>query len=156
MNFLAWKHMSSSIYHRKRLLVITKNRYLTLMILVLSYIREDARIWGHWNLSLDMHVKYLGAYISEAQNPSFCFTPPEFHSGHTFWGPLQWIVYTLCNRIMNDILCFVCLLLLPFDHKFDKGFGGISWPVCPTVLGMLIPGSGEDLIDKPFSALLLD
>lgn len=47
MNFLAWKHMSSSIYHRKRLLVITKNRYLMLMILVLFHV---AGIWVYKTL----------------------------------------------------------------------------------------------------------
>ena len=37
---------------------------------------------------------------------------------------------------------------LPFDLNFNQGLVGILWPICPTVLGMLIPGSGEDFIDR--------
>ena len=46
-HFLAKKHMQSSINPDKRLLLIIKNRYLKLLILVLSYLWKDARIIGH-------------------------------------------------------------------------------------------------------------
>ena len=46
-HFLAKKHMQSSISPDKRLLLIIKNRYLKLLILVLSYLWKDARIIGH-------------------------------------------------------------------------------------------------------------
>lgn len=36
------------------------------------YVWEYARIWGHCDPSLDMHVNYLEAHISKAQNaPSY-------------------------------------------------------------------------------------
>ena len=40
--------------------------------------------------------------------------------------------------------------------NFDKDLGGISWPICPTALGILIPMSGEDFIDMLLTVLLLD
>ena len=46
-HFLAKKHMQSSIHLDKRVLIIINNRYLKLLILVLSYLWKDARISGH-------------------------------------------------------------------------------------------------------------
>ena len=43
-----------------RLLLILKKKHLKLMILVLFCIWKEARIWGHWKFSLDMHLSYLG------------------------------------------------------------------------------------------------
>ena len=57
----------------KRLLLITKSQTLKLMIIVLFYIWEDARVWAHWNHSFDMHLSYLG--------PVSCFSP--------IWIPLR-------------------------------------------------------------------
>ena len=57
------------------------------MILVLIYVREDARVVGSLEL-LAMHLNYLG--------PISFFLYPEFPSGHTLgvrsvlW--LQWLV----------------------------------------------------------------
>ena len=62
----------------KRLLLITKSQTLKLMIIVLFYIWEDARVWAHWNHSFDMHLSYLG--------PVSCFLQSKFPSGHTVWG----------------------------------------------------------------------
>ena len=46
--FLAGRYMQSSIHlGKKKLLLITKNRYLKLMILVLFCVWLDARIRGH-------------------------------------------------------------------------------------------------------------
>ena len=47
LHFLAGKYRHSSIQLGKRLLLFTKNTYLKLMILVLFYVQEEARIWGH-------------------------------------------------------------------------------------------------------------
>lgn len=44
VNFFAEKNMQSST---KRLLLLTKNKQLELMILVLFYVQEDAGIWAH-------------------------------------------------------------------------------------------------------------
>ena len=49
-----------------------KTRHLKLIILVLLYVWEDARIWGHWNYSLDVHLNYLGS-VSKAHKAS-CFS----------------------------------------------------------------------------------
>ena len=62
-HFLAKKHMQSSINPDKRLLLIIKNRYLKLLILVLSYLWKDARIIGHWNSSWEMHLTVWGLLI---------------------------------------------------------------------------------------------
>ena len=74
------------------LLVIAshKDQISQLMILVLFYIWEDARIWGHWNFSLHMHLNYLGAHISKTQNVS------------------SWIPFRVCCRsattVANDLI----------------------------------------------------
>ena len=44
---LTRKNIQSGIHLGKRLLLITKNEYLKLVILVLFCVWEDARIWGH-------------------------------------------------------------------------------------------------------------
>ena len=36
-----------------------KNRHIELMILVFSYVWEDARVWAYWNHSRDAHFNYL-------------------------------------------------------------------------------------------------
>ena len=48
-------HGQTSKYH----LSSQKKQALKLMIVVLLYIWEDARVWAHWNYSFDMHVSYL-------------------------------------------------------------------------------------------------
>ena len=45
---------------------------------------------------------------------------------------------------------------LSFGLDFDQGSGGFFWSVYPRVLGMFIPRSGKDFIDKPLNVLLLD
>ena len=50
----------------------------------------------------------------------------------------------------------LALPFFPFSLNFDQGLGGILWPVRPMVLGMFIPRSGEDFIDRPLHVLLLD
>ena len=46
------KHQNITSHHKKK-------QTLKLMIVVLLYIWEDARVWAHWNCSFDMHVSYL-------------------------------------------------------------------------------------------------
>ena len=45
---------------------------------------------------------------------------------------------------------------LPFGLNFNRSVGGISGPIYPTALGTLVPRSGEDFLDRPLNALLLD
>ena len=54
-------------------LINFKKRHLKLMILVLFYVEEDARVLAHWSYSLAMHLNYLG--------PVSCFSPT--------WIPLR-------------------------------------------------------------------
>ena len=66
----------------KRLLLITKDKRLKLMILVLFYVWEDARIWAHWSYSLDLHLNYLG--------PVSCFSSSKIPFIEYWRGWLQW------------------------------------------------------------------
>lgn len=80
---------------------------------------------------------------------------------------LLWIPFnsTVCERLLW--LWFILVELdggqhslfynpFPFRLNCNQGLRGISWPVCPMVLGMLIPRSGKGFIDRPFSALILN
>ena len=44
----------------------------------------------------------------------------------------------------------------PFIATYLTVFGGISWSLCPAVLGRLFPRSNEDSIDRPLNVLSLD
>ena len=72
-----------------------KKTHLKLMVLVLIYVWEDARIWGHWNSSLDMLINYLGAHISKTQNASSWFS--------------FWIIFRMYWRsvtaVAKDLIC---------------------------------------------------
>lgn len=58
----------------KKITASRKKQTSLLLILVLFYVLEDERIWGCCNFSIDMHLNYLGAGMSKAQNVS-CFSP---------------------------------------------------------------------------------
>lgn len=68
----------------KRLLLITKSRHLKVMVLVLFYIWEDARVWAHWNYSLDMHLNCLG--------PLSCLSPSWIPPRCTKSSGLLWLM----------------------------------------------------------------
>lgn len=69
----ARKYMQSSMRLGKRLLPVTKNRYSKLIILVLFYERQDARVWGHWNASWDIHPTIKGPVYPKNQVPLWFF-----------------------------------------------------------------------------------
>ena len=48
------------------------------MVLMLFYVGEDARVWAHWNYSLDVHFSYWG--------PVCCFSPTWVSLGVHHWG----------------------------------------------------------------------
>lgn len=73
VNFLTEKYMQSSIHLGKRLLRITKKRYLQWVILVF-YVWEDTRIWGPWNSPWDMYLNYLGAIEPKHRRPHPVFS----------------------------------------------------------------------------------
>ena len=72
-----------SITHlsNKRTTIKSQNK-IKLMILVSTCVWEDARIWSHWNFSLDVHFNYLRPIYPKhkALQPGFY---PEFLSGCT-------------------------------------------------------------------------
>ena len=83
---------------------------------------EDARVWAHWNHSLDMHLNYLG--------PLSCFSPSWIHSGHTLRGGyvnggfMATTSFVYWNA--GDILCPQCIFvfsemlpLLIINKHFD-------------------------------------
>ena len=75
----------------KRLLLTIKNRHLHLVIFMLFYVWEGARVWLHWNYSLDMHLNYLGL-VSRAPNVSW-FSASWIPLGAYIWslqGVLAW------------------------------------------------------------------
>ena len=79
-----------------------------------SYIREDARVWAHWNHSSDMHLNSLG--------PISCFCP--------FWIPLGCTVGTAAAAdclLAGNILCLLKwqTTVFFFVHMDDKD---IIWP----------------------------
>ena len=44
----------------------------------------------------------------------------------------------------------------PHGYKFNNTWGDLSRPFCPTVLGRLIPKSGEDFSHEPLNMQLLN
>ena len=67
---MCYRHSSK----KKKKFLIIKNTFLKLVILLLFYVGEEARIWGHWNSCLDVHL--IQAFTSS------CFLHPEFPAGH--------------------------------------------------------------------------
>ena len=52
--------------------------------------------------------------------------------------------------------CSLKLTGPPHGYKFSNTLEDFSRPFCPTVLGRLIPKSGEDFSYKPLDVQLLD
>jgi len=68
----------------QRLLIITKNRHIKLMVLVPFYIWEYAKVRAYWHYSLHKHFISLGP-VSEPHN-AFCYF---LHPGNGCTLPLQ-------------------------------------------------------------------
>ena len=81
--FFARKHLQSSIHHGKRVLLVTKNRHLMVMILGFFHVWEEMTL-GSLESFLRYASNYLGACLSKAQSASFCFHPDG--------GWLLWVV----------------------------------------------------------------
>ena len=101
-----------------KLLLITKNIYLKLMILVLSYVWKDARILGHWNSSWDMHLNYLGALFMQSTECLILLFPS--------WTPLG--AHCQCTAVGCDltfcitwrwVTLFVLFLFTKAKHTYD-------------------------------------
>ena len=105
---------------------------------------EDVKIIWHWNSSLAMQIYYLGAKTHNS--PSY-FSPP--------WIPVRAVGCNLTLSITGGwaslFFLFTSSLLQVINLTI---LGGILWSVCPTVLGMLIPGSGKDFVERPFKCCI--
>ena len=81
MSFCWEKTNKSTVVTHQKITANHKSRHLKLIILEYFCVWEGARIWVHWNYSLDMHLKHLGL-VSKAQNASG-FSPSWILLGHT-------------------------------------------------------------------------
>ena len=78
-----------------------KFRHFKLMILVLSYVWEDVRIWAHRNCSSDRNLNYLGpisCYPFPSWIPSRCTVERWLHRA-------CWQQHSLFIEVTGDILC---------------------------------------------------
>ena len=79
------------------------------------------------------------------------------------WIPFK-VYYRTVTAVADDLILVeldggqhsIFYNLLSLGLNFNQGLGGISWPLCPMVLRLLIPRSGEDFLDRLVSVLLLD
>ena len=129
----------------------TRHWFVTL---VFFYIQEDARIWAHKIFTWKHDYLKAGS----------CRFFPE-HRVPYFWSP--WTPFrgywssAACSG--HEIIlveaagkCQLPVSRVPSQPHIWPCFWGISWPLCPAVLGRLLPRSREDSIDRPLSVLLLD
>ena len=107
----------------------------------------------HFPLKVSNYLKAYSASFSRAQNVSSWFLP---------WIPFR-VYCRSVTAVANEILVelgggqhSLFYNPLPFGLNFDQGLGGISWSICLTALGMLIPSSVKDFIDRLLNVLLLD
>ena len=124
-----------------------------LVVLELFKVWEDGGNWVHKIFSW----KYLRASFASI---------PRVQSAST--RSLLWISFRVycssATAVTNDLILIeldrgqysLFYNSLPFGLNVDQVLGGVSWPVCPMALGILIPRSGEDFIDRPLDVLLLD
>ena len=84
-------------------------RHLRLIILVLFYVWEDARVWAHWNYSFDLHLNYIGpvsyfspswislmircwGWLSDLWHWATCFSSCWIPLRVHHWGLLEWLM----------------------------------------------------------------
>ena len=106
------------------------------MNLVLFYVWEDARVWAHWNHSLDMHLNYLG--------PVSCFSPSSVLGVRSQGGYSGWWLdghNILCLQIWQETFfkhrenCFLQASTVPSIH--------LRWPWSPACCPGLLRGHGR-------------
>ena len=90
-----FEHQKITTNHKRGILII---------ILVLFYEWEDARIWTHWNYSFDRHFNYLG--------PVSCFSPSWIPIRRHYFGQLLWLIklwpqHPLFTEMADVILCLL-------------------------------------------------
>ena len=89
----------------------THTHKLKLMILKLSYISEDARIWAYWNYSFDMHLNYLG--------PVFLFFFILNSPSGAALGWLDWCGWPSWFTEMADNIVFIHKIFEHLCHIFS-------------------------------------
>ena len=102
----------------KRLLLTIKNRHLHLVIFMLFYVWEGARVWLHWNYSLDTHLNYLGP-VSRAPNVSW------FSASWIPLGAYIWSLQGAHGLTADDIPCLLkWQAAFPFHGRKEEQKGG--------------------------------
>ena len=122
----------------KRLLLIKENQTSQVNeSSMLFCVREEARVWAHWNHSFEMHLNYLG--------PVSCFPPSWIPSGCRVGGGCSGWGLLGCN-----ILGLLIWQVTFFIHKLNQSFSHqVKWP-------RQVPSSFKRtnyLEDKPWNIL---
>ena len=139
---MLWERPKKWQKKKKKWLLITKNRYLYLVVLVLFCVWEDARIWGHWNSCCSTHLIIQGPCYPKHRVPHpvlFCFHPECLSGGtvlgdcgglqlnphRTGWWVMLFVLFLFawvikyCTDLIHDCLLHSC--------------GGSKWTeVCPS------------------------
>ena len=99
------------------------------MILVLFWVWEDARVWTHWNYSLDGHLDCLRP-VSQAQNASCFSSMLNFLRAHYWWADAMANCLVLIEPGLGgsipcphvDVMSFLHLLYLMsvFEGSFSS------------------------------------
>lgn len=103
----------------KRLPLITINRHLKLMLLVLFYVGEGARIQGHGKFSLDIHLNSLGASIIQMLP---VFLHPEVSLRVHRGVPLRWVTAVANGLIFVELEWWTTFFTVP-----ESGRGYVGW-----------------------------
>ena len=97
------EHPGLISFLHKKLVLVTTNRHLKLMILVLFYVCTNL---GSLKFYIDMYLNYLRPQISKIQNAESCLFYPEFPLGCTVGG--LWL-NSLYKEILSNTLWSFCL-----------------------------------------------
>ena len=76
-----WAPGEAHVESYVKCLLIKKIRYPKLRNFMLFYVREDPRVWAHWNLSFAMHLSYLGLVL----HPKFPQGSPVLQRRSQLW-----------------------------------------------------------------------
>ena len=107
---------------------------------MLFYAREDARVWAHWNHSLDMHLSYLGP-VSCFHILSFFFSGLNLGSGYSLvaarWQVFfpSWVSSGLISSpftvaALPDDCDILCLLTWQQIFRFSQSWVGTPKQCC--------------------------
>ena len=91
------------------------------------------------------YLKACSASFSQSTDASFLISPLSAFQGCGRADAAAGLDLSLAEA---EGTCWFSVGMAP-SWRFDHGFGGVSRPFCPMVLGMLTPRSGRDSADRP-------